>query len=103
ATDTFSCTTDATGSCTITDLVPGSYDVSEPTPPAGFELVGCDPDPVTVTADGPNTVTCTNELITGDLTLSKVDTTGAPQADVLLEVTGPDGATDSFSCTTDAT
>jgi hypothetical protein len=77
--------------------------VSEPTPPAGYQLVGCVPDPVDVTAAGPNTVTCTNELITTDLTLSKVDATGAPQEGVLLEVTGPDGALTTFDCTTDAT
>jgi hypothetical protein len=47
----------------IADLVPGSYDVDEPTPPEGYALVGCTPDPIAVTAEGPNTVTCTNELL----------------------------------------
>jgi hypothetical protein len=47
------------------DLAPGEYDVSEPTPPEGFELQGCEPDPVTVTADGPNEVVCTNVPIAG--------------------------------------
>jgi len=103
ATDVFSCNTDAEGSCTIEDLAPGSYDVSEPTPPEGYELVDCLPDPVNVTIDGPNEVTCTNELIpVADLILNKVTADGQAQSGVTLEVSGPDGATDVFSCITDA-
>jgi hypothetical protein len=101
ATTTFSCTTNGSGSCTIQSLAPGSYDVSEPTPPQGFTLVGCTPDPVTVTVQGPNSVTCTNQPVvqTASLTLNKL-ANGQPQSGVQLQVTGPSPATTTFSCTT---
>jgi hypothetical protein len=112
ATTTFSCTTaggaaatDSTPAipscCTIADLTPGTYTVSEPNPPAGYEFVAGSCTALNpLVCDGPTqTVTCTNcEL--PDQPFCKKDTAGVPMNGVVLEITGPGDATDKFSCTT---
>ena len=107
------CITDQNGECNFSDVLPGTYSVTEPSPPTGFQFAGCegevDGSPVADASgdagfqielmfgeDG--VVTCTNEAL-ADLTIKKVDQDGNAQSGVGFTVTGPD----SFDqdCTTD--
>jgi Prealbumin-like fold domain len=100
------CLTDIKGECRFGGLALGDYTVDEPTQPAGFVFLGCDPDndpiaagaQVTLDSDvcgAEKTVTCTNcEL--PDLCILKEDTLGNAMAGVRFVVDGPDAG----ECTT---
>lgn len=61
------CTTGADGCCSLNDLTPGSYSISEPTPPPGYEFEGCTPaNPIELRCTDPRmtvTATCENRLL----------------------------------------
>ena len=95
---TLNCTTDANGECNFPGIECGTYTVTEPTPPAGYEFVDCTPNPVDIQTNGA-TVTCTNRPLLCSLKIIKQDTEGNLMPGVGFTVTGPEG---TLTCTTDA-
>jgi hypothetical protein len=101
-----SCTTDASGNCTISGVLAGTYWVVEGTPPAGYQAA---PDQaVTVTAsDTPVALTFVNPRLRGSIKVIKTakhaDTTGTTSANLGATFTVTKGATTIGTIPTDAT
>jgi uncharacterized surface anchored protein len=96
------CTTDAQGTCSVSDVPQGSYEWKELLAPSGYDLV-TQTSPVTVTVGvTPAVVTVADQLSgqppTSTLTVKKVDaTTGAVLAGAQFALNGT-----TKTCTTDA-
>jgi hypothetical protein len=100
-----SCTTNASGNCTITGVLAGTYWVVEGTPPAGYQAA---PDQaVTVTAsETPVSVTFVNPRLRGSIKVVKTakhfDTSGETSANLVATFTVTKGAATIGTITTNS-
>ena len=99
------CTTNAAGNCTITNVLAGTYWVVEGTPPAGYQAAA--DQAVTVTASAtPVSLTFENPRLRGSIKVVKTakhfDRSGATSANLVATFTVTKGATTLGTITTNA-
>jgi hypothetical protein len=94
-----SVTTGASGSASLSNLVLGTYTITETTPPPGFQLANPDTQTVDLTTSAATaTVSFADAPVTGGLTITKTDSTGgAGLAGAVFSVTGPGGYSTSVT------